>query len=97
MGTKVTFKTNANSYKALSNVMKSRKLGALLEEIAQPIMDEAKRDPNPTYVASLRMYQHVSSGSAGRVSVRIGAAPIIGSRVEAKRGTLARALGKAGF
>lgn len=97
MAVKVIFKTNANSYKALGNVMKSRKLGATLEEIAQPIFDEVRRDPNPEYVKTLRMYQHVSQGPAGRVSVRIGAAPIIGGRVEAKRGTLARALGKAGF
>ena len=94
---KVTIDSGAFSFQAIGRVMKSRKLGEQLEKIARPVLEAAQEDPNPEYVASLRMKQFVSSGRGGRVSVQIGAAPIIGERVEAKRGTLARALGRAGL
>jgi hypothetical protein len=97
MGAKVRFETKAYSYHAMGNVMKSRKLGAVLEEIGAKVLAAAREDPNAAYVASLEMRQFVSSGSKGRVSVQIGAHPVIGSRVEAKRGTLSRALGRAGL
>lgn len=92
---KVTFKPANRD--ALSRVAKSDKLGDQLEKIARPVLEAAKGDPNETYVASLRMRRFVSRGRNGRVSIQIGAAPIIGSRVEAKRGTLQRALGQAGL
>lgn len=95
--TKVTIQSGAFSYEAIGRVMKSKKLGAQLEEIARPVLEAARQDPNPEYVDSLRMKQFVTSGHGGRVSVQIGAAPIVGSRVEAKRGTLARALASAGL
>lgn len=94
---KVTFKSGAFSYEAIGRVMKSRKLGDQLEAIARPVLEAAHEDPNEEYVASLRMKQFVSSGPGGRVSIQIGAAPVLGSRVEAKRGTLQRALGRAGL
>ena len=94
MGAKVRFETKAYSYHAMGNVMKSRKLGAVLEEIGAKVLAAAREDPNAAYVASLEMRQFVS---ADRVSVQIGAHPVIGSRVEAKRGTLQRALGSAGL
>lgn len=95
--TRVTIQSGAYSFEAIGRVMKSRKLGDQLEAIARPVLEAAREDPNPAYVASLRMRQFVSSGRGGRVSVQIGAAPVLGSRVEAKRGTLARALGRAGL
>lgn len=82
---------------ALSKIATSRKLGDQLEAIAKPALEFAQRDPNEAYVASLRMYRHTSKGRSPRVSIRIGAHPVIGSRVEAKRGTLQRALGHAGL
>jgi len=91
--TKVRFATNAQSFEAMGRVMKSKRLGAQLEEIAQPVFDAARQDPNKVYTASLEMRQFVSSGKRGRVSIQIGAHPVIGSRVERKRGTLSRALG----
>jgi len=94
MGAKVRFETKAYTYKAMGNVMKSRKLGAALEDIGAKVIAAARQDPNAAYVASLEMRQFVS---ADRVSVQIGAHPVIGSRVEAKRGTLSRALGRAGL
>jgi len=97
MGAKVRFETKAYSYHAMGNVMKSRKLGAVLEDIGAKVLAAAKEDPNPEYVASLRMEQHVSVGDQARVSVRVGARPVIGSAIEAKRGTLSRALGRAGL
>lgn len=82
---------------SLSEIMKSDTLGDQLEAIAQPVFEAARNDPNPTYVASLQIRRFVTGGRAGRVSVQIGAHPVIGSRVEAKRGTLQRALGAAGL
>lgn len=78
---------------SLSRLMKSSVLGDQLQKIAQPVLNAAREDPNEEYVASLRMHRFTSRGRAGRVSIQIGAHPVIGARVEAKRGTLARALG----
>lgn len=93
---KVRFESGARSFEAIGRVMKSKKLGAALEEIARPVFEQAKQDPNEYYASTLEMRQFVSSGKAGRVSIQIGAAPTVGGRVEAKRGTLARALGLIG-
>lgn len=82
---------------ALSKIARSDALAEQLETIARPVMDAAMTDPNPTYVESLRMRRFYTRGKRGRVSIQIGAAPIIGSRVEAKRGTLSRALGSSGL
>jgi hypothetical protein len=90
---KVTFKQTGS----LERVAKSDELGDQLEAIAAPALRSAQRDPNAAYVASLRMRRFVSRGREGRVSIQIGADPVLGSRVEAKRGTLARALGEAGL
>ena len=90
---KVTFSGRGD----LSKIAKSDALAEQLEEIAKPVLDAAMRDPNEEYTATLRMRRFVSSGRQGRVSVQIGAGPTIGGRVEAKRGTLARALGSAGL
>lgn len=81
----------------LEAAAKSDALGDQLEAIAAPVLEAARRDSNEAYVASLRMRRFVSGGRRGRVSVQIGAHPVIGSRVEAKRGTLARAMGAAGL
>lgn len=90
---KVTIKQTGS----LDNVAKSDALGDQLEEIARPVLDAARRDSNAEYVASLRMHRFVTGGRRGRVSVQVGAHPVIGSRVEAKRGTLQRAMGEAGL
>lgn len=91
---KVTIKPVSG--KRLSQIAISFALAEALEEIAQPIHDEIAKDPNEYYVSTLRMKRFYSSGRRGRVSIQIGVAPIIGARVEAKRGTIARALGEAG-
>jgi len=85
------------SGRRLSQIAISFKLADALEQIAQPIFDEAAKDPNKEYVRTLRMRRFYSGGRRGRVSIQIGPAPLIGRRVEAKRGTMARALAKAGF
>ena len=79
--------------KKFDSMMKSGAMEAILKEHAAPILAAAQSDPNPTYVASLDMHSFMSKS---RVSVQVGAAPIIGAAVEAKRGTLARAVGSAG-
>jgi len=94
---KVTIKESASSYQALGRIMKSDALADRLEEIAKPALEAAQQDPNERYVESLEMRRFVSSGRRGRVSIQIGAAAHIGANVEAKRGTLARALGSAGL
>lgn len=81
---------------SLDKVAKSDALGDQLEGIARPVLEAARRDPSEAYVASLEMRRFVTRGREGRVSIQIGAHPVIGSRVEAKRGTLARALGLIG-
>lgn len=82
---------------SLGRAATSDHLASQLEALAAPILSAARSDPNPAYVASLRMRRFVSRGRGARVSIQIGAHPVIGSRVEAKRGTLARAMGNAGL
>lgn len=86
----------ANKFKqvrALDDMLKSPELEAVLVGIGERVLSGASRDPNPVYVDSLELQVFQSKS---RVSVQVGAAPIIGRAVEAKRGTLARALGQAG-
>lgn len=78
-------------------IAKSDLLGDQLEVIAGPVLAAAKRDSNKYYVSTLRMRRFISRGRKGRISIQIGAAPGIGAHVEAKRGTLQRALGSAGL
>lgn len=66
-----------------------------LRSFAEPVAAAARRDPNPEYAASIRVTEHRSRGRSGRVSIRVGATPVFGMAVEAKRGTLQRALGEA--
>jgi len=80
----------------ISDIATSNELGDLLERLAAPVLAAAREDPNPTYVASLQMRRFVSSGRRGRVTVQVGAAPVIGAAVEAKRGTLGKAIARAG-
>jgi hypothetical protein len=81
----------------LSKMAHSQELSDVIESAARPIYDAAREDPNSEYVRTLRFYRHDSKGRKGRVSWRIGAHPIIGPRVEAIRGTLARAVSRGGF
>ena len=77
---------------------KSEELGKVLEDrFGRKVLEAAQRDPNKYYVSTLRMQQFVRTGRRGRRTVQVGAADPIGSRVERKRGTLARALGEAGL
>lgn len=78
---------------SLEKQAKSSSLGDQLQTISEPVWDAAHADPNEAYVASLQRHRFVSGGPEGRISIQIGADPVLGSRVEAKRGTLARALG----
>lgn len=92
---RVTIRSGNRS--AIARIAKSDWIAGQLETIATPVLDAARQDPNPEYVRTLRMRRFVTRGRFGRVSIQIGAAPVIGGRVEAKRGTLARALGQAGL
>lgn len=84
------------SSEGISKIAVSEPLAETLEAIAAPVLAAAKSDPNPYYTSTLRMRRFYSKGRRGRVVIQIGAAPFIGGRVEAKRGTLARALGLIG-
>jgi hypothetical protein len=92
---KVTFKDAPGQ--PLGKIARSDSLAEKLEEIAAPVLEAARRDPNKAYTATLDMHRFYSGGRGGRVSIQVGAAAVIGSRVEAKRGTLQRALGSAGL
>lgn len=87
--------TDANR-KTFAALMHSDDVAGALEKVAEPVLKQAQKDPNDYYVSTLRMKRFHTSGRRGRVVVQIGAAPLIGGRVEAKRGTLARAIRRAG-
>lgn len=91
--TKVTFSGRL----PLAKIAKSDELADALEPIADAVLNGARSDPNETYVSTLRKRRFTSRGRRGRVSWQVGAAPVIGRRVEAKRGTLARVLARLGF
>jgi hypothetical protein len=80
----------------LENVAKSDELSAQLEPIADAVLNSASNDPNEYFVSTLRKQRFIRPGRRGRTTWQIGAAPGVGERVEAKRGTLSRALGEAG-
>lgn len=90
--TRVQIRVTDANRKAFAALMHSDEVAEALEQVAEPVLKAAQRDPNPYYVSTLRMKRFHSSGRRGRVVIQIGAAPVIGGRVEAKRGTLARAL-----
>lgn len=94
---RVEIKPARGGRKAFAKVMKSDALAEQLEPLGSAVLRAASNDPNPEYVESLRKRRFVSRGDAGRVSIQVGAAPGLGDRVEAKRGTLARAMGEAGL
>lgn len=77
----------------LGVIAHSPALSAQLKVIAGPVYIAVTHDPNPEYTKTIRFYEHHSKGRRGRVSWRIGVAQKIGLRVEAKRGTLRRAIG----
>lgn len=83
--------------KPLSLVAKSQELGDVLERLAKPVYDACMQDPNEFYRKTLRMRRYVTGGARGRVSVQVGTNPLIGPRVEAKRGTMAKAIARAGL
>lgn len=80
----------------IKEIAVSDELEQVLMSLAAPVLAAAEADPNPKYVESLRLRAFRSGGRRGRVSANVTAAPIIGSAVEAKRGTLGRAISRAG-
>lgn len=81
----------------LSEIAKSDALAELLEAAAAPVHAAMADDPNEFYRKTLRMKRFYSGGKRGRVSVQVGVESRIGARVEAKRGTMARAISRAGL
>lgn len=74
----------------------SNEVEALVMGFGETVLDSAQGDPNPEYVDSLQLRAFRSGGARGRVSANITASPLLGSRVEGKRGTLARAMASIG-
>lgn len=83
-----------------SEILTDPALRAILEDLGSRVMAAAKADPNQEYTDSLEMTVRQSPGSgrkvAARTVVQVGAVPGLGNSVEAKRGTMARALGAIG-
>jgi hypothetical protein len=79
--------------RSISEIMLSPEMEEILTDLGEKVLTAATSDPNPVYVDSLKLQTFRSSS---RVSVQVGAAPKIGAAVEAKRGTLAKALGSIG-
>lgn len=94
---RVTIRPTSFTRKAIIALKKSDFIASQLEPMAQAVLDAARQDPNEEYAKTLGKRTFVTAGPAGRISWQIGAAPLIGARVEAKRGTLQRALGSAGL
>lgn len=90
---KVRWKAN----EPLSMVATSDELAGVLEKAAKPVYDAMAEDPNEFYRKTLRMKRFVSGGRRGRVSIQVGVEDRIGARVEAKRGTMSRAIARAGL
>lgn len=85
--------TKFRQINSLTEMLKSPEIVGVLEGLGETILAAAQSDPNPVYVASLRVQ---TFDTKDRTHVQVGADPNIGYAVEAKRGTLARALGAAG-
>lgn len=83
--------------RAISDIARSGEMAVALEPIADRILNEAQQDPNPEFVASLRKRLFRTSGPQGRISWQIGAHPVLGARVEAKRGTFHRIMARLGL
>ena len=79
--------------RSLNEILLSAEMESVLSQQGDKVLQAASADPNPEYVASLDMH---AFRSKSRVAIQVGAAPGIGTAVEAKRGTLARALGSIG-
>jgi len=83
--------------KAIRKIALSAEMSSRIRPLAWAVLEAASSDPNERYVALLVMEEHRSRGPLGRVSWRVGCeVPELGRRVEAERGTLARAMGGAG-
>lgn len=85
--------TKFRQIRKLDDMLKSAAMEKVLMDLGNQVLAAAEADPNPIYVASLDIHTFVT---ADRIRVQVGAAPIIGMAVEAKRGTLAKALGSIG-
>lgn len=94
---KVTIKATGATRRIINNLKKSDEVAEQLEPFARAVLEAASQDTNDAYVESLRIRRFVSRGPQGRVSWQVGAVSGLGDRVEAKRGTLQRALGEAGL
>lgn len=90
-------KVRVQQNKPLSLIAKSQELGDVLESLARPVYDACMADPNQWYRDTLRIKRFVSGGKRGRISVQVGVHPLIGARVEAKRGTMSKAIARAGL
>ena len=80
---------------SLGIILTSRQMAGVLNGIAGRVLARAQQDPNPEYTASLRSKLWYSRGGgkvAPRLVAQVGASPIIGPPIEAKRATLTRAL-----
>lgn len=84
------------SNRPIKDIAVSEELEQVLMRLAAPVLASAESDPNPKYVETLQLRAFRSGGRRGRVSANVTAAPFIGSAVEAKRGTLGRAISRAG-
>lgn len=81
---------------SLSVILDSPEMAARVDGITAEVL-AGVTDPNPKFMASLRtqLFHTRSNRGVRRVVGQVGAEPVLGGRVEAKRGPLARALGAA--
>lgn len=77
----------------LDDMMTSPGMKSILQGLVDTIATEARKDPNPTYTAGV---QARVREQGDRAVGQVGAAPGIGTAVEAKRQTIGRAMGAVG-
>lgn len=90
----VKFETLRGGRGAVARLVKARSTADRLEPLADRILGSVKQDSNQTYSAAA--YKRVSRARPDRVSWVITLPPYLerlALRVEAKRGTMARAVG----
>lgn len=86
--------------KSLNPIATSAQLEAVMMPFGRQVLAAAKNDPNPYYVSLLQLHTNVTkpkkSTNVRRITIVVGARrdpKNTGVQVEAKRGTLSRALG----
>lgn len=93
--TKVTIRSL--NRQTIDRLARSQGVEDVLSRVAVDVARELRKDPNQEFVDSIQRRRFLRTGRRGRVTIQVGAHPVIGLRVEAKRGVFQRALAVLGL